>query len=402
LSSALLALDEAAEKTLFSCSGIKQRILHSLLGKPMAISTKTTGTHYGDYLHLDRLLATQEPLSGGRDGKPAHDEMLFIITHQTYELWFKLILHEIGSVMPLFAAKTLDERQMGFVIGRLERVVEIQRVLVDQLTILETMTPLDFLDFRDYLIPASGFQSIQFRQIEATLGLRHTDRTPYGQDAYRTHLTDAERAKLEADEAEASLVELLNDWLERIPFLDFKDYNFWSNYRDAVDSMLRADESIIRGNEMLSEGEKAEQLKQLEVTKESFRIALDEEAHNKLRKEGGRRLSHRAFSAALFIDLYRDYPALQLPHKMLTLLGDIDELFTTWRQRHMLMVHRMIGSKIGTGGSSGHRYLQAAADKHRVFTDLFDLPTYLIPRSSLPKLPASVEQRLRFSYEAEL
>jgi tryptophan 2,3-dioxygenase len=281
-------------------------------------------------------------------------------------------------------------------------VVEIQRVLVDQLTILETMTPLDFLDFRDYLVPASGFQSIQFRQIEATLGLRQSDRTPYGQNAYRTHLTAEERAKLEADEASPSLIELLNDWLERIPFLDFKDYNFWSEYSDAVDKMLAADADIIRGNDMLSDAEKKDQLDQLENTKESFRIVLDKDAHNELREQGERRLSHRAFSAALFIDLYRDHPALQLPHKMLGLLGDIDELFTAWRQRHMLMVHRMIGRKIGTGGSSGHRYLASAADKHRVFTDLFDLPTYLIPRSSLPKLPAEVERHLRFSYEGEL
>lgn len=368
----------------------------------MSKPSKSPGTRYGNYLHLDQLLSAQQPLSGGDGGKPAHDEMLFIVIHQTYELWFKLILHELGSVVPLFQAKSLDERQMGFVVSRLNRVVEIQRVLVDQLTVLETMTPLDFLDFRDCLVPASGFQSIQFRQIEATLGLRQTDRTPCSQNAYRTHLTSEERAKLEADESAPSLVELLNDWLERIPFLDFKDYNFWSEYRAAVDTMLAADADIIRNNDMLSDAEKKDQLEQLEATKDSFRIVLDKDAHNKLREKGERRLSHRAFSAALFIDLYRDHPALQLPHKMLGLLVDIDELFTAWRQRHMLMVHRMIGHKLGTGGSSGHRYLQQAADKHRFFTDLFDLPTYLIPRSSLPKLPAEVEKHLRFSYESEL
>lgn len=368
----------------------------------MSKQSKSPGTHYGDYLHLEQLLSAQKPLSGVDKDKPAHDEMLFIVIHQAYELWFKQILHELGSVIPLFEDKSLDERQMGIVVARLTRVTEIQRVLVDQLTILETMTPLDFLDFRDYLVPASGFQSIQFRQIEATLGLRQTDRTPYGQDAYRTHLKEGERAKLEADEAAPSLIVLLNDWLERIPFLDFKSYNFWAEYKGAVDKMLDADEAIIANNEMLSEKERTDQLAQLETTKDSFRIVLDEKAHNKLRAEGERRLSHRAFSAAIFIELYRDHPALQLPHKMLGLLADIDELFTAWRQRHVLMVHRMIGRKIGTGGSSGHRYLQSAADKHRVFTDLFDLPTYLIPRSSLPKLPAEIEKRLGFSYEEGL
>ncbi len=359
-----------------------------------------TGTHYGEYLQLDKLLSAQVPRSG-MNQEPAHDEMLFIVIHQAYELWFKLILHELGSVQKLFGTTSLDERRMGFIVSRLERVTEIQRVLVDQLNILETMTPLDFLDFRDYLVPASGFQSIQFRLIEAALGLRQEDRTAYGQHAYRTRLNDDERTTLEKSEESPSLVELVEGWLERIPFLNFGDYNFWKEYLAGVNTMLADDAEIIRNNEMLTADEKRDQLAQLADTKEGFRILLDEEAHNELRKQGERRLSHRAMSAALFIDLYRDYPALQLPHKLLGLLVDIDELFTAWRQRHAIMVHRMIGRKIGTGGSSGHQYLKSAADKHRVFSDLFDLPTYLIPRSSLPKLPPSVESRLGFAYEAE-
>ena len=87
--------------------------------------------------------------------------------------------------------------------------------------------------------------------------------------------------------------------------------------------------------------------------------------------------------------------------QLLRSLVDIDELFTTWRQRHALMAHRMIGRKIGTGGSAGHRYLRSAAEKHKVFTDLFDLSTYLLPRSALPKLPAEVERKLRFVYETD-
>ncbi len=360
--------------------------------------TGPTGTHYSDYLQLGKLLDSQHPRSG-KDGEAAHDEMLFIIIHQAYELWFKQILHEVGSVLPLFKKKTLDEARMGFIVARLERVVEIQRILVDQLTILETMTPLDFLDFRDYLVPASGFQSVQFRLIEIALGLRQRDRTPLSADAYRTRLTDAEREKLEAVEAQPSLVELVEDWLERIPFLDVDGYDFWGDYQGAVAQMLENDAEIIRNNSMLSESEKTDQLGQLADTEKGFQVLIDRDEHNRLREDGERRLSHRATSAALFIELYRDYPALQLPHKLLRLLVDVDELFTAWRQRHVIMVHRMIGSKIGTGGSAGHRYLRSAAQKHRVFTDLFDLPTFLIKRSALPTLPDEVSNKLRFNYE---
>ena len=363
--------------------------------------TGPTGTHYSDYLQLGKLLDAQNPRSG-KGADAAHDEMLFIVIHQAYELWFKQILHEVGSVLPLFQEKSLDEASMGFIVARLERVVEIQRILVDQLTILETMTPLDFLDFRDYLVPASGFQSVQFRLIEISLGLRQQDRTPLSADAYRTRLTDAERKQLEAVEERPSLVELVEEWLERIPFLDTKGYNFWSEYHGAVRQMLQDDADIVRNNSMLSEDERKDQLGQLADAEKGFQILINRDEHNKLREEGQRRLSHRATSAALFIELYRDFPALQLPHKLLRLLVDIDELFTAWRQRHVIMVHRMIGSKIGTGGSAGHKYLRSAAQKHRVFTDLFDLPTFLVKRSALPKLPDELAKQLRFNYEGAL
>ena len=362
---------------------------------------KPVGTHYGQYLKLDQLLSAQSPRSH-QAGHPAHDEMLFVIIHQTYELWFKQIIHELGSVRPLFADTTLDEKNMGVIVARLARIIEIQRILVDQLNILETMTPLDFLDFRDYLVPASGFQSVQFRLIEATLGLRHEDRTAFSQDAYRTSLTQEERDLLSAAEKGQSLWELLQAWLERIPFLDTPGYNFWDEYIRAADKMLESDAQIIRTSTILSERDKENQLAQLASTRLGFERLANEETYDEQASDGQRRLSYRAISAAVFIELYRDFPALQLPHTLLRQLVDIDELFTNWRHRHAMMVHRMIGRKIGTGGSSGHKYLRSAADKHRVFMDLFDLPTFLIPRSALPTLPAELERRLRFAYEDKL
>ncbi|MGZ3723567.1 MAG: tryptophan 2,3-dioxygenase family protein, partial [Bdellovibrionales bacterium] len=104
--------------------------------------------------------------------------------------------------------------------------------------------------------------------------------------------------------------------------------------------------------------------------------------------------------AALLIQLYRDQPALQLPFRLITALMDLDEGFTTWRSRHALMARRMLGSKVGTGGSSGYQYLKDAADKHKVFQDLFQLTTFFVPRSKIPVLPKDVERQLGFFYSS--
>ena len=115
---------------------------------------------------------------------PAHDEMLFIVIHQVYELWFKQIIHELTSVVKMFNADDVNERNIGTAVARLKRVIEIQEVLIKQIHVLETLTPLDFLDFRNYLFPASGFQSFQFRMAETLLGLREEDRITYNNKRY--------------------------------------------------------------------------------------------------------------------------------------------------------------------------------------------------------------------------
>ena len=139
--------------------------------------------NYRNYLNLDALLNAQKLISEKR-GKTAHDEMLFIITHQVYELWFKQILFEIDSIFEVFHAQVIDESQVGIAVSRLHRINEIIQLLIDQIKILETMTPMDFLEFRDYLNPASGFQSAQFRLIENKLGLNSNTRIKFGQNSY--------------------------------------------------------------------------------------------------------------------------------------------------------------------------------------------------------------------------
>lgn len=349
--------------------------------------------YYGTYLHLDQLLSCQEPHT------TVHDEMLFIVVHQAFELWFKLILHDLDSVLALMNRDYVDESDVGLAVARLQRIVEIQRVIIEHFTVLETMTPLDFLEFRDALVPASGSQSVQFRVIENKLGLLHDRRVRFYSGDYWRNLSDADRARAEASEQGPSLFEVIDRWLSRTPFLSFGDFQFWRSYRGAVEGMLENDRRIIQESPTFSDADRERQLANLEKTRESFALVFDPEAHAKFVEAGQWRLSFDATLAALLILLYRDRPILQQPFRLLTTLIEIDELFTAWRHRHALMVQRMIGAKIGTGGSSGHDYLAQTARAHTVFTDLFNMSTYLIPRSLLPKLPPDVERALRFVHE---
>src|ERR1700741_3939075 len=146
--------------------------------------------YYGDYLRLDRLLSSQEPESA-KIGVNAHDEMLFIIVHQAYELWFQQILHELDRVETDFGTIPVTDDAMARIVHGLNRVHEILKLVVAQLDVLETMTPFDFLDFRDLLMPASGFQSLQFRLIEARLGLLAETRIAFDDKAIDERLSEA-------------------------------------------------------------------------------------------------------------------------------------------------------------------------------------------------------------------
>ncbi|HEX9653931.1 MAG TPA: tryptophan 2,3-dioxygenase family protein, partial [bacterium] len=248
------------------------------------------------------------------------------------------------------------------------------------------------------LMPASGFQSFQFRLIENKLGLKSENRKQFDKSAYFTRLSQQHQAMILQSEREPTLFDLIENWLERTPFLDFNGYHFWEDYRRAVGVMLDKDREVIANNPLLSDEERQQELQELLQTENSFAAVFDQKKHNELIERGLRRLSHRATQAALLIHLYRDEPILYMPFSLLTALIEIDELLTAWRHRHALMVQRMIGTKIGTGGSSGYHYLRATAESHKVFSDLTNLSTYLIPRSQLPKLPEELEKNLGFYY----
>lgn len=339
--------------------------------------------HYGDYLELDKILNAQHPESVKKN-IPAHDETLFIIIHQAYELWFKQVLHEVDSIHEIMGRARVNDNspELQTVVHRMNRVVTILKVLVHQIDILETMTPMDFLDFRDLLRPASGFQSWQFKIIEAKLGLKFPQR--HGQAYYTSQLRKEHVDIIKSVELQPTLFELVNGWLERMPFFDepenWKNYEpifapvpdmhiFWSDYRSIYE------QSLVEG--------------------EKHNISAFDDFFFK--KQEARTLSPKANRAALFIMLYRGYPILQLPFQMLNHLLDIDEQLSTWRFRHINMVHRMIGMRTGTGGSTGKEYLQGALDKHYIFKEVAMFTSFLIERRKLPALSPEMERRLGFS-----
>lgn len=348
--------------------------------------------YYSDYLRLDGLLAQQRPEST-RLGVPAHDEMLFIIVHQAYELWFKQILHELDRIQKDFGHDVVEDDHLGRIVHGLERINEILKLLVHQLDVLETMTPLDFLDFRDLLSPASGFQSVQFRSIEIRLGLRNEDRLRLGDKRFDLHLTGEDRARIAKAEAAPKLIDQLDAWLARTPFVELSGFTFSKVYREAVIASLTADAELLRMTEGMSETQREIETRAIAGALERFNAIFEPQADR-----SSWRMSFAAIQAALFITIYRDEPVLQLAFRLLAALMDIEESMALWRYRHALMVRRMIGVKIGTGGSSGHDYLRQATERHQIFGDLFQLSSYLIPRSNLPPLPTEMKSRLGFAY----
>lgn len=259
---------------------------------------------YNKYLRVQELIELQECLSD-----PAHhDELLFITIHQTYELWFKQILHEIDA-----SIRQMNEDRAAAAARSLSRIVEIEKVLVNQIHILETMTPINFLGFRDQLNPASGFQSMQFREIEFSSGLK--DEETLG--SFRSDEFASER--LAARFAQPTLSETFYALLRR------------------------------RGLDAPADDE-----------------TLDEEGRQSLY---GKRTRAVLEVLTHFEERYEEF---QLAEALL----EHDEYFALWRSHHIKMVERMVGTKRGTGGSEGVGYLRTTLDK-KFFPELWEARTYL-------------------------
>jgi len=361
------------------------------------------GVGYGEYLQLDKILNAQEPFTRLHSEKEVHDEHLFIITHQAYELWFKQIIYEIDSIRDCFQKeKGVDEAKMLEVIKRLQRVVMIIKLLVDQVLILETMTPLDFMDFRDYLSSASGFQSLQFRLLENKMGMKTDHRVRYNQNNYmRVYENKPEEyEKLVASEREPSLSDLIQTWLERTPGLG-DDFNFPARYKVAIDKILKENLEKIEAEENVTM--KTHLKASYTAKKQQFDSIFDPKIHDALVKRGERHFSHKALLGALMICMYSEEPRFHQPHTLLMALMDIDSLITKWRYNHVMLVQRMLGSsQLGTGGSSGYQYLRSTlSERYKVFIDLFNLSTFLVPRNLVPPLTPEMKSTLRTHLRSE-
>lgn len=362
------------------------------------MSKKAPWDQYGDYLHLDKVLVAQHPKSVAA-GQGAHDEMLFIQFHQIYELWFKQILYELDDITSRFSRDIVDDNDMQPIMIYLGRIVEIFKQTESMVDVLETMPPQSFVDFREYLGTASGFQSLQFRLIETRLGLKRDTRLPVFHGQFDENLMDVSRKAISEAESKPSLFEQLDRWLSRTPFVNLGDYTFWKSYHAAVSGMF--DERIKAAKANLSGETLKTELDAIEKGRQKFESVFDEDKHAESLREGRWRLSWKALQAALFITIYRNEPVLQAPYSLLKHIMDVDELLARWRFRHALMVQRMVGMGMGTGGSSGYEYLMNTVLKHRIFSDIFALSTYLIPTRLLPALPEEISIKMDYNYSAK-
>lgn len=261
---------------------------------------------YGGYLQLDRLLSAQVPRSS------EHDELLFIIQHQTSELWMKLMLHELDRAL---ACVKRDELEATFKI--FARVAHIQRMLFEQWAVLETMTPSEYLTFRDALGRSSGFQSYQYRALEFMLGNKDENLLLPHRSTPEVHAFLSQRL------AQPSLYD------EFLRFLSRKGYAVPADRveRDWTKSYEKSD-GVMR----------------------------------------------------VFKTIYEEPEKHWLAYDMAEKLVDVEERFQLWRFRHMKTVHRIIGHKMGTGGSSGVSFLQRALGL-TFFPELWDVRTELTPGS---------------------
>lgn len=255
---------------------------------------------YSDYLGLDKILSAQSPKS------EQHDEQLFIIIHQVKELWMKLMLHEINS-----ASADIEHDNFREALKKLSRVSSIQRQLISAWDVLTTMTPADYVKFRDELGHASGFQSYQNRMVEFSLGYK----TTHALEIYKQN-PDIHKALV-------------------------KQLNTVSLYDQVIRAIHRAGFNI--DDEVISR----------DITKSYV---------------------PNASVKAAFKEIYLNTDEYFILYEMLEKLVDVEEQYARWRFRHMKTVERVIGFKTGTGGSSGVNYLRKVVD-HYFFKELWDLRT---------------------------
>jgi tryptophan 2,3-dioxygenase len=351
--------------------------------------------NYWDYIRVEQLLALQGGLEEG-DGQLANEEVLFITVHQLFELSFKLVLRELRTARELFFAPHVAEQQLSGAVRSLKRAMTILRNANPNWEVMETLTTREFLAFRDKLIPASGFQSAQLRQIEILLGLAEQERIALGVEggyleALRSHDGTPSPAytRVQAQLAEQrSVRDAIDGWLWRTPIdgcgpgekdAEARLAGFLERFLAA--HALEVDSSAKRAMQIARTSEDAAQIqKRYEGEKASVRAFFAP-----AEAEGGAR-RRRIRAAMLFIETYRELPLLAWPREVLDALVELEQQFVIFRQRHARMVERVIGRRVGTGGSAGVDYLDKTALSYRVFRDLWAIRTLQVRREAAPPL----------------
>jgi tryptophan 2,3-dioxygenase len=199
------------------------------------------------------------------------------------------------------------------------------------------MTPLDFMDFRDYLSPASGFQSLQFRLLENKLGVKTEHRVRYNQNYSHVFGTDVEAIEaIQKSEQDPSLSDLVQRWLERTPGLEQDGFDFWTKFQQSVEKLLSEKEAQANANE--SEFVRNYRLMDIQKRRDVYRTIFEKDAHDALVQRGERRFTYKALQGAMIISFYRDEPRFSQPHQLLQLLMDIDSLITKWRCEKLIEI----------------------------------------------------------------
>jgi len=365
---------------------------------------------YWDYIAVEPLLALQGGVEGD-EKQVNNDELLFIVVHQIYELWFKLVLRELTQARDFFKRNPVPDHMLASSVRALRRVSVVLAQAVAHFELIETLTTRDFLAFRDRLVPASGFQSAQLREIEVLLGLDDRERIGLGTGgSYMDALKDGEKlspahARVAARLADGpSLREVLDEWLFRtpidgstpgVPGDDERVQQFLGRYLASVDAEARRrlEEAAPLQAHSTDATEKLQARYRTEV--EQARVFLFAEDDPGLDPDQRRRQS-RIRAALVFIESYRDLPLLAWPREVVDTIVELEQRFLLFRQRHARMVERVIGRRIGTGGSSGVDYLDQTALRYRIFRNFWAVRTLLIREAALPPLDEPDAYSFRF------
>lgn len=351
---------------------------------------------YWDYIRVEQLLDLQRGVDASEQDL-SDDEVRFIVIHQIDELWFKLVLRELAAARDLFAKPHVPEDALAGAVQSLKRVTICFELAAQHFRLMETMRTQDYLTFRDKLNPASGFQSAQMREIEVLMGLDDADRIPFGKegsylDALKSHdgtPSPAHARVTRRIEDTPTLRDAVRGWLHRTPIQG-------SVPGDDGDDAAVAGwiEAYYRGHEQLHE-------RALQYAVRAQALAPEDEARLRGRYEGQLRGARRHLeaedapeeqraylqrlrAAILFVDSNRALPLLSWPGAIIDGLIECEQAMLAFRQRHARMVERVIGRRVGTGGSDGVAYLDQTALEYRVFTEIWAGRTLLLPPELTP------------------